>query len=199
MSKFFNIAKRYNLLESMIGQSMKLYMNRPIVRLLSKIKRIEREYFYDIDVHGQLFLTETHPKNLTSCFKDLKFLDFFYARLKLAPEVKHEGYTHISPCAGELNWVRVSDCPIVFHSLDGDSLVYAGTRSVKFKPDQLLVSKASGRFYHPIEDGMAGPAWTDRKIGLIKSALVQSHLSETIEMEDHTFSLNGKRYPLKFF
>ncbi|UZJ52156.1 hypothetical protein CBS101457_001476 [Exobasidium rhododendri] len=41
-----------------------------------------RYYRYVIDVHGQLFLHDTTPKNLTSCFKNPQFLDFFFTRIK---------------------------------------------------------------------------------------------------------------------
>ena len=42
-------------------------------------------YRYWIDVHGQLFLYDTVPKNLTSCFKSVPFLNFFYARIERVP------------------------------------------------------------------------------------------------------------------
>lgn len=41
-----------------------------------------RCYRYAIDVHGQLFLYDTKPKNLTSCFKNKEFLNFFIPRIK---------------------------------------------------------------------------------------------------------------------
>ncbi|CAO1613265.1 unnamed protein product [Sympodiomycopsis kandeliae] len=39
-------------------------------------------YRYYIDIHGQMFLYDTVPKNLTSAFKDARFLNFFYDRIK---------------------------------------------------------------------------------------------------------------------
>ncbi|PWN52993.1 hypothetical protein IE53DRAFT_228848 [Violaceomyces palustris] len=44
-----------------------------------------RAYKYFVDVHGQLFLHDTVPKNLTSCFKDKDFLNFFFTRLRPNP------------------------------------------------------------------------------------------------------------------
>ncbi|ETS62270.1 hypothetical protein PaG_03343 [Moesziomyces aphidis] len=44
-----------------------------------------RVYRYVVDVHGQLFLHDTVPKNLTSCFKNTDFLDFFFKRLRPNP------------------------------------------------------------------------------------------------------------------
>ena len=48
----------------------------------SSTRNATRFYRYAIDVHGQLFLHDTTPKNLTSCFKNPQFLDFFFARIK---------------------------------------------------------------------------------------------------------------------
>ncbi|KAJ1042363.1 hypothetical protein NDA10_002286 [Ustilago hordei] len=44
-----------------------------------------RVYRYVVDVHGQLFLHDTIPKNLTSCFKNTEFLDFFFKRIHPNP------------------------------------------------------------------------------------------------------------------
>ncbi|EPQ27902.1 uncharacterized protein PFL1_04646 [Pseudozyma flocculosa PF-1] len=44
-----------------------------------------RVYRYVVDVHGQLFLHDQVPKNLTSCFKNTAFLDFFFTRLRPNP------------------------------------------------------------------------------------------------------------------
>ena len=46
-------------------------------------------YRYVIDVHGQLFLHDTTPKNLTSCFKNADFLNFFFTRLIANIEPPH--------------------------------------------------------------------------------------------------------------
>jgi len=47
-----------------------------------------RTYLYDVDIHGQLFLTETVPKNITSCFKSVPFLDDFFQRLGRNPAIE---------------------------------------------------------------------------------------------------------------
>lgn len=41
-----------------------------------------REYFYYIDHQGMLFLDDSRMKNFTSCFKDKKFLQFFFKRVR---------------------------------------------------------------------------------------------------------------------
>ncbi|XP_055931284.1 UPF0598 protein C8orf82 homolog isoform X2 [Argiope bruennichi] len=42
-----------------------------------------REYFYFVDHQGMLFLDDSKLKNFTSCFKEKRFLQFFFRRLKL--------------------------------------------------------------------------------------------------------------------
>ncbi|WFD26923.1 hypothetical protein MNAN1_001912 [Malassezia nana] len=46
---------------------------------------LPRLYRYWVDVHGQLFLYDTVPKNLTSCFKSVSFLNFFFERVQAQP------------------------------------------------------------------------------------------------------------------
>lgn len=67
-----------------------------------------RNYFYDIDLHGQvlfivtqLFLSDTFPKNLTSCYKDVKFLNFFYRRLRLVDVNGKDGYASAGDSGNE--------------------------------------------------------------------------------------------------
>ncbi|KAL1434201.1 hypothetical protein MTO96_011844 [Rhipicephalus appendiculatus] len=45
-------------------------------------KEYTREYFYFIDHQGMLFLDDSRMKNFTSCFKEKKFLEFFFRRLR---------------------------------------------------------------------------------------------------------------------
>ncbi|CAD6896418.1 unnamed protein product [Tilletia controversa] len=113
-----------------------------------------RSYFYHVDVHGQLFLNETEPKNLTSCFKSIPFLDFFYQRLgpnpaTLSPpassptsstnskasavqarrrefenEALRSGYPWLSPCGPEMNFVKAEASPVVFRELDDEGYLH---------------------------------------------------------------------------
>jgi hypothetical protein len=61
----------------------------------------------------KLFLNETIPKNLTSCFKHPPFLDFFFSRLRpnaTHPDLFDQGYKYVSPCGKkELNFVKTED------------------------------------------------------------------------------------------
>ncbi|KAJ3117673.1 hypothetical protein HDU96_005958 [Phlyctochytrium bullatum] len=120
-----------------------------------ELPKTAREWLYYIDVHGQLFLHDTFPRNLTSCFKDKKFLDFFFTRL----QVNHYGwdrgdghtdYRYVSPCGREVNFIKSEDAPIVFHDLTPDHrLVWGGTLSIPFDPSRLYVGATHGRIYHP--------------------------------------------------
>ncbi|WFD33668.1 hypothetical protein MCUN1_000481 [Malassezia cuniculi] len=59
-------------------------------RAYSTGRRVPRIYRYWIDVHGQLFLYDTVPKNLTSCFKSVQFLNFFFNRVERVPGVRRQ-------------------------------------------------------------------------------------------------------------
>jgi len=107
-----------------------------------------REYFYDVDLGGRLFhdggeLTEP------------RFLDFFFKRLCANDTGRFPAYPFLSPCAGELNFVRAQDRPIVFHKLSGEDLVHAASLRERFDAAELRVSGA-GRLYHPAAVGGFG-------------------------------------------
>lgn len=72
---------------------------------------LPRVYRYWVDVHGQLFLYDTVPKNLTSCFKATPFLNFFFARVERNPVW---GTAPVGPpgpmCEGEqVHWSEDAD------------------------------------------------------------------------------------------
>ncbi|TPX54968.1 hypothetical protein PhCBS80983_g05661 [Powellomyces hirtus] len=119
-----------------------------------------RTYYYYIDVHGQLYLHDTRPRNFTTCFKDKKFLDFFFARLQVTPSSTsllsdapgNEWFPYVSPCGREMNYVQVEDSPIVFQDLtpDGKNLIYGGNLPHPFDPASLHLSRRTGRLYHAL-------------------------------------------------
>ncbi|CAE1253424.1 UPF0598 protein F59C6.12,UPF0598 protein C8orf82,UPF0598 protein C8orf82 homolog [Acanthosepion pharaonis] len=79
-----------------------------------------REYFYYIDHQGQLFLDDAKIKNFTSCFKEKKFLEFFYKRLRVNSTQKYPEFPYLSLCGRERNYIRCDDRPIVFTELITD-------------------------------------------------------------------------------
>ncbi|PWN33864.1 uncharacterized protein FA14DRAFT_108073, partial [Meira miltonrushii] len=138
-----------------------------------------RAYRYAIDTHGQLFLHDTVPKNLTSCYKNPEFLNFFFTRIRrnyaeaAKPETvanldeewtetgtysadqvlqlgRAQGYHWLSPCQGEYNIIRSADSPIVFRELSEDGILsWAGTLQTEFNPSALKVDAETGYVYHP--------------------------------------------------
>ncbi len=220
------------------------------------------------------FLHDTVPKNLTSCFKNADFLDFFYARLKPNPVrsraeaerriaqdeselralldrfhsgpssdrsepsrsgvrlpedwsdalsgklsaqlacalAKSEGYDWISPCMGELNFIRAEDAPIVYKELvlpssshssssssspssdqearSGAHLLWAGTRTSPFDPTSLFVHPATGRLYTraPRLSARRSRAETFGEHALLSSALVLQHFAHALDIDDEVLA-----------
>ncbi|XP_074646323.1 UPF0598 protein CG30010-like [Tubulanus polymorphus] len=133
-----------------------------------------REYFYYIDHHGQLFLDDARMKNFTSCFKEKKFLEFFFHRLKFNDTDRYKDFPYLSPCGREKNYIRCDDLPIVFTHVIPDqqdrandlfSYGYAGELlTVPFEPQKICMLPESGRIYHPGPDKLGG-------VGLVRSSL----------------------------
>jgi hypothetical protein len=82
---------------------------------------LDRQYFYNVDLQGRLFLEETMPKNIATSLKSAKFLDFFFKQLRPNPRdgLFADEYPFISPCGKEMNFVRPFErrSPIVFIEL----------------------------------------------------------------------------------
>jgi len=116
-------------------------------------------------------LDDNKIKNFTSCFKEKKFLVFFFDRLKLNKTGRYEqDFPFFSPCGREKNYVRCDDFPIVFtHSFYESnqwflSYGYADNKlKVPFYPTEICMLPETGRVYHPAVERAGG-------IGLIKSA-----------------------------
>ncbi|KNC21108.1 UPF0598 protein [Lucilia cuprina] len=144
-----------------------------------------REYFYYIDHEGMLFLDDAKMKNFTSCFKEKKFLKFFFDRVKLNETQRYrEDFPYLSPCGRERNFIRCDDTPIVFtHVIENtegpDKLHYnhAGEiLQIDFQPTKVYMNPETGRVYHP--------AWPKvGNIGLIRSKL-SIELSKYFEFEE---------------
>ena len=127
----------------------------------------QRCYFYNIDLHGRLYLEENPIKNITSSIKDIKFLDFFFAHIKYINETHKEymkqhdipiqDYPYVSICQKEWNFIRPAATPIVFHSLiDNEQyLLYGSSNTLILREpfdetNGLVISKISGKLYHKL-------------------------------------------------
>jgi len=129
----------------------------------------ERQYFYYIDHQGMLYLDDARMKNFTSCFKEKKFLKFFFKRVKRNRRSLCDEWPHVSPCGDEMNYIRCDDTPVVFQSLLGDSSKplmswgdESGILTQPFSPEDVAICPRSGRVYHPAAERQGG-------VGLIKS------------------------------
>lgn len=135
-----------------------------------------REYFYYIDHQGQLFLEGTKIQNFTTCFKDKKFLIFFFKRLQLNNTDRYQkDFPYISRCGREMNYIRCESVPIVFtdilekdnNSNNNDEIVMNGIgkeMTLPFQPKQLCMLPRNGRVYHPASSKVGGA-------GILKTSL----------------------------
>jgi hypothetical protein len=171
-----------------------------------------RCYFYNIDLHGRLFLEETMPKNIATSIKDVKFLDRFVGRIQ-KPTEKHRNfmkyhdipiydYPFVSPCGKELNLIRPAATPIVFHSIDRDQLIFAGSKRQSFDPAKLAISEHTGRLYHQVTNiSLWGDATTKDIVeyALVRSAVAVSLSDHIIPHDDRlAFRLEDKTLPIEW-
>ncbi|XP_014256674.1 UPF0598 protein CG30010 [Cimex lectularius] len=137
-----------------------------------------REYFYYIDHQGMLFLDDSKMKNFTSCFKDKEFLEFFFKRIRPNVTERYLDFPYISLCGRERNYIRVDDTPLVYSQIssrDGkDVLLYnhAGDKLFNdFVPQNLFMSPATGRIYHPCQEKYGSVGLIISKIAIELSKL----------------------------
>ncbi|XP_017776708.1 PREDICTED: UPF0598 protein CG30010 [Nicrophorus vespilloides] len=151
-----------------------------------------REYFYYIDHQGMLFLDDARMKNFTSCFKEKKFLRFFFNQLRLNKTKRYEEFPFISICGKERNFVRCDDLPFVFsHVFEQNTENYLAYNNadnilnIKFEPEKIFMLPETGRVYHPAPE-RAG------SVGLVKSKLA-------IEFSKYFTFDNGENNPPTHF
>lgn len=167
-----------------------------------------REYFYYIDHQGMLFLDDVRIRNFTSCFKDKKFLAFFFKHLKINNTGRYTNdFPFLSICGVERNYVRCDDLPLVFtkviqkHNVETnaeeDWFSYAHADDllkVPFEPQKLFMNVNTGRVYHPAPEKSGG-------IGLVRSN-VAIEFSAFFDFENGQenapthFTWKDKRYEL---
>nr|XP_041570052.1 UPF0598 protein C8orf82 homolog isoform X2 [Taeniopygia guttata] len=131
-----------------------------------------REYFYYLDLHGQLFLDDAKVKNFTTCFRDAAFLSQFFSRLQRNVSGRFRSrFPFVSRCGRERNFLRCADLPVVFtHLLPGGAEIAFGNAgaalTVPFRPEALAALPENGRLYHPAPARLGGA-------GLVRSTLAQ--------------------------
>jgi hypothetical protein len=152
------------------------------------LRNLKREYFFEINSHGQLFHQDTKVKNFTSMHKHVPFLNFFFRNIKRNSLGRYPEYNYISQCGNEINYIK-TDFPIVFHSLIDGNLIYGGNLKIKFDIEKVVCSKGSGLFLH--EYGQ-----NDCKYGVLKDSLVIKEFFDDLGEAD--ISYNGKLYKLNW-
>lgn len=126
----------------------------------------KRFYFYEIDNRGRLFLEQTTPKNIATCLKDKKFLDFFFVNYRKNTTGYYSDIPYVSLCGKEINFVTPMDCRSAFTFIEfcnlktkllhsslifNDTLYYGANMSEPFDVKKLKYCEKSGRLYHAIE------------------------------------------------
>ncbi|XP_046736037.1 UPF0598 protein CG30010 [Diprion similis] len=167
-----------------------------------------REYFYYIDHQGMLFLDDSRMKNFTSCFKEKKFLAFFFKRLRKNETGRYmNDFPYLSLCGRERNFVRCDDLPIVFTHVirkeDLDTGVVKNQFSyahadelltVPFEPAKIFMSMETGRVYHPAPIIAGGIGLVRSKLAIEFSKYFEFHNGE--EQSPTHFSWDSNRYDL---
>lgn len=106
-----------------------------------------REYFYRIDSRGRVIHDGTE-------ISDEGFLNFFFERLRENDTGLHSGFSFVSPCGNEMNFVRPDLYPIVFSKRSGDRLFYAPGLSVPLDLNRMRYSEKL--ILHPAPIGTFG-------------------------------------------
>lgn len=172
-----------------------------------------RNYFYVLNTRGELHLEESCRRNFTTCFKDKKFLTFFYSQLRASSQVNLKGNIdsyasscpYVSLCGNERNFVTPEDpiAGIVFIEYDASSgdLVYPGGVREFLCPGDFAFSISTGRLYHPVRSLVR--LESSNELGLLHPVLCQQFAERIVgsENESDGLSINwfdGKRYGLRF-
>lgn len=152
------------------------------------------------------------PKNIATSIKDAKFLDAFFGRVQTTSkkhrdfmknhDIPAQDYPFVSPCGRELNFIRPAATPIVFHSIENDSLIFAGTKRQSFDPARLAISKHTGRLYHEVTDfSLRGDASNDdtAEYALVRSAVAVSLSDYIVPQDDRLhYQLENYAFPIQW-
>ena len=121
----------------------------------------------------------------------------------LAVEGVDNDYPFVSLCGKEVNFIRPAATPIVFHSLQSNTLYFGGTLQLPFEPTNLAVSPRTGQLYHKIQH-CSSPLQYEKsspgEYGLIRSSVAVT-LSDHIKLGSNnddeiawSFCLEGNEF-----
>ncbi|GAA5926326.1 hypothetical protein JCM3775_000986 [Rhodotorula graminis] len=175
-----------------------------------------RTYLYDVDWNGQLYLSDSKHRNVATAFRDARFLDTFWTRLRRndtddegqaeARRLRAGGYEFVSPCQGEMNYLRPDPAGsgLVFQALEDGELRYADSLSLPFDPQALRVDAATGYLFHPSPAGSRRRRDAPSRYGpysLLRSSLVIEHFAKSLELDEEggggTFEYEGEAYRIE--
>lgn len=161
-------------------------------------------------------MEETIRKNITSCIKDMRFLNLFFRRLQRVDDeqrawmeangISSQEYPFVSPCGRkEWNMVRPAAVPIVFHSLTNESnscrqqLLFGGNMAEPFDEENgIAISRVNGRLYHkftayPLERcdktrKKHPDGLPKQEFGLIRSSVAVALSNRMVPIDGHDLS-----------
>jgi len=102
-------------------------------------------------------LEDAKIKNFTSCFKEQKFLEFFFRNLRANNPTtpnRHIEYKYVSNCGTEKNYLKCDDLPFIATYLDQTNNtiqlnnIKSAYWSIKFEPKNLCYNIDTGRLYY---------------------------------------------------
>lgn len=180
---------------------------------------LKRQYFYHINLFGHLFIEDVLPKNITSCLKSDKFLNFFFSQIKPNDTGEHMDYPFISPCGKEMNFIKTADPygAVVFREFDEskEKFQFYGGGGGKFQPlnPRSFVISSQGRLYHELTEHRH--AKDLGSLALVRSQVALSLCENNVEIGERSndqdnesnssedsnmfFIWHGKKYPMKSF
>lgn len=68
-----------------------------------------RQYFYVMDLKGQVFLESSPCRNMTTCIRDIKFLNFLIKNIQANNTGLYPDIPYISLCGREVNFITTID------------------------------------------------------------------------------------------
>jgi hypothetical protein len=163
---------------------------------------LKRQYFYHVNLFGHLFIEDVLPKNITSCLKNNKFLDFFFSQIKPNDTGMHLDYPFVSPCGKEMNFIKTADPygAVVLREFDMKKreFQYAGSKVQLLNPASFVIS-SKGRLYHELTQHRHSEVLGN--LALIRSQVALELCENNVEFgegETH-FIWEGKKYRMRPF
>jgi len=150
---------------------------------------------------GQLFIEDVIPKNITTCLKEDKFIDFFLRQLRPNDTGEHTDYPLCSPCGKEMNYVKPADPAggIVLGDFSSDSAEFSYGAAFRQPLDPTSFAMHNGRLYH----ALSSHRWAKQLGGmaLIRSrtalTLCEEHFEFGEDPSEHSFVWKGEKHPVR--